>query len=364
MQTDLPDVDLRHILTLTDGTGILQHSTFATPRPRHGYCTDDNSRALIAAVMYGKLFGYEEVMIPLQRYLSFLAYAFVAETGRFRNFMGYGRKWLEEVGSEDSHARALWGLGVAARYAPNDPVRGMADELFHDAVPAVEEFNRIKPWAYAMIGIDEHLRAGHAVQAGDRASELRERLAVRLFDAWRAHATDEWPWWEDVLTWGNAKLSHALIAVGASLGRDDMTDAGLKVLRWLLGIQTARDDEDDGGHISIVGNKGWYVRGGVRAKFDQQPLEAHGLVHACLAAARLTGEKAWLSEARRCFDWFLGRNDKGVPLRDEATGGCHDGLTPEGVNPNEGAESTLAYVLSLLDLHMYRREREPRARGE
>lgn len=359
MAGDLPEIDLRHVLSLTDDTGMLQHSAFATPDPRHGYCTDDNARALIAAVMHAKLFGYDETVIPLQRYLSFLVYAFDPETRRFRNFMGYDRRWLEETGSEDSHARALWALGTAVRRAPNDSVRDMANRLFRDALPAVDEFEYLRPRAFAVIGMDECLHGG---QAEGPLAEFRESTAARLYDAWEAHATDEWPWWEDVLTWGNAKLPHALVAAGHSLGREEMTAAGLKALRWLVDIQTAHDEEHDDehgdGHLSIIGNKGWYVRVGERAKFDQQPLEAHALVQACLAAADATGEKTWLDEARRSFEWFLGRNDNGIPLRDEQTGGCRDGLTPEGVNLNQGAESTLAYVLSLLDLYMYRRERE------
>ncbi len=356
MADDLPEIDLRHLLSLTDDTGILQHSTFATPNPWHGYCTDDNARALIAAVTCGRLLGPDEAALPLQRYLGFLVHAFDPEKRRFRNFMGYDRRWLERVGSEDSHARAVWALGVAFRHAPNLPVREMATRLFRDALPALEEFEHIRPWAYALIGVDEYLRHG---EPDGHVEEARERMARRLFDKWRAHAAGEWPWWEDVIVWGNAKLPHALIAAGESLGREDMTGAGLEALRWLLDIQTAPDDE--GGHLSVVGNDGWYVRGGERAKFDQQPIEAHALVDACLAAAEATGEDRWVGEARRCFDWFLGRNDNGLPLRDEQTGGCRDGLIPEGVNLNQGAESTLAYVLSLLELHLSRKEREAAA---
>ena len=348
MADDLPDVDLRHILGLTDDTGILQHATFATPNPWHGYCTDDNARALIAAVRYANLCSKDRVRVLPQRYLSFLVYAFDARTRRFRNFMDYDRRWHETVGSEDSHARSAWALGVAVRRAPQESVREMANRLFHDALLEVEGFGHVRPWAYSLLGADEYLRAG---REDGWVAELRERLAGRLFDAWRANATEEWPWWEDVLTWGNAKLAHALIASGAALGREDMMDGGLRTLRWLLDVQTAED-----GHLSIIGNDGWYVRGGKRARFDQQPLEAYSLVDACLAAAHVTGDEQWVREARRCFEWFLGKNDMSVPLLDGETGGCRDGLNPQGVNANEGAESTLAYVLSLLGFHLRRSE--------
>jgi hypothetical protein len=348
MADDLPEVDLRHLLDLTDDTGILQHSTFATPNPWHGYCTDDNARALIAAVTYAHLFGQDRCRIPLKRYLSFLAYAFDSSTRRFRNFMDYDRRWREEVGSEDSHARAAWALGLAVRRAPLESVREMANRLFHDALLAVDGFGHARPWAYSVLGVDEYLRTG---REDGWVAELRERLAGRLFDAWRDYATEEWPWWEDELTWGNAKLAHALITSGEALCREDMMDGGLRTLRWLLDVQTAED-----GHLSIVGNDGWYVRGGKRARFDQQPLEAYALLEACLAAAEATGEGRWVGEARRCFEWFLGKNDLGVPLVDPETGGCRDGLNLQGVNANQGAESTLAYVLSLLGLHLNRSE--------
>ena len=362
----LPPVDLRQFLTLTDGTGMLQHSMFATPNPQHGYCTDDNARALIAGVMYEHLRprlegegvavlpgrgggGCGDLLVPLQRHLAFLLYAFNPETGRFRNFMGFDRRWLEEAGSEDSHARAIWGLGATFALAPNDSVRGTADKLLHDALPTMEAFRHMKPWAHALVGLDEYLAAA---SGDEQASRLRVTLAERLHELWRVRSADDWPWWDDILTWGNAKLPHALLVSGAGLGREEMIEAGLKVLDWLLELQTA-----EGAHLSIIGNKGWCVRNGARARFDQQPLEAHGMVHACLAAARITGERRWEEAAERAFGWFLGRNDIGVPLYDDETGGCHDGLTPDGVNPNEGAESTLAYLLSVLELYRFRRER-------
>jgi hypothetical protein len=237
---------------------------------------------------------------------------------------------------------------VAVRRAPEETVREMANRLFHDALLAVEDFGHVRPWAYSVLGADQYLRSG---REDGWVAELRERLAGRLFDAWRACATEEWPWWEDELTWGNAKLAHALITSGAALGREDMMAGGLRTLRWLLDVQTAED-----GHISIVGNNGWYVRGEKCARFDQQPIEAYSLVDACLAAAEATGEDRWVREARRCFEWFLGKNDMNVPLVDRETGGCRDGLNAKGVNANEGAESTLAYVISLLGLRLYRSE--------
>jgi predicted dehydrogenase len=354
---DLPEIDIRQLLALTDDTGMLQHASFATPDLLHGYCTDDNARALIAGVMYGQIMGFAEVVVPLQRYLSFLGYAMDPRTGRFRNFMSYDRRWLEDVGSEDSHGRAVWGLSVAARQAPNESARGSAERLLGLAFPACGRLSHIRSWAFTLMGCDAYLaEPGEGNHAG-LARELRLTLSERLFDAWRENASDDWPWWEDMLTYANAKLAHALILSGRSLARDDMLEAGLRSLRWLLDLQTAEE-----GHLSIIGNRGWMKRGGRRARFDQQPLEAQGIVQACLDAARVTGEEKWVREAERAFEWFLGMNDLGAALYDPETGGCQDGLTEGGVNDNQGAESTLAYILSVLELHRYHMEKRGQIR--
>ena len=353
----LPQINLRHLFVLTDGTGILQHATHSTPDLHHGYCTDDNARALIAAVKVRSLprelrapggpivSDPDQLVIVTQRYLAFLAYAFNAKAGRFRNFMQYDRTWLEEVGSEDSHARTIWALGEAVRRAPNEDIRDLVERLLRDALPAVERFEHLKPRAYALIGLDEYLRA-----AGDEqpATRFRREMAEHLFDVWRAHATNDWPWWEDWLTWGNAKLPHALLAAGAALNRQDMVDTALRALRWLLDVQTGEQ-----GQLSIIGNDGWYFRGRHRARYAQQPIEAKGLVQVCLAAATVTGERQWADEACRCFEWFTGRNDTNRPLYNADTGGGQDGLEATGVNTNQGAESTLAYILAALELHAY-----------
>jgi hypothetical protein len=344
---------------LTDDTGILQHATCSTPDLHHGYCTDDNARALVAGVMFCDLWpdlrlsgaaapaSPEDLLIPMQRYLAFLSYAFNPATGRFKNFMGYGRTWLEEVGSEDSHARTIWALGEAVRFGPNADIQELADQLLRKALPAVSGFPYLRPWAYCLLGLDEYLRSG---ADNELAAELRRTLGQRLFDIWKEYATPEWPWWEDHLTWGNAKLPHALLIAGAALGREDMVEAALTAMRWLLAVQAG-----DAGQLSVIGNRGWYERGRMPARFAQQPIEAKGLVQACLAAAAATRNNQWTQHAARCFEWFLGRNDLKVPLYNAQTGGCQDGLEAEGPNANQGAESTLAYIISVLELRHYAR---------
>jgi len=353
-----PDIDLRHVLMLTDDTAMLQHATGATPDVRHGYCTDDTARALIAGVLYCDLQPGRraagggpgvppELVVAMQRYLGFLSYAFDPESGRFRNFMDYDRSWAEQTGSEDSHARALWGLGVAYRRGHIADVQKLAGALFRNALPAAETFQHVRPWAYVLLGLQEYLRSD---PDNRHAADVRRRLAEKLLAEWQANAVDGWPWWDDRLTWGNAKLPHALLACGATLGHDEMVETALKTLRWLLEVQTAPD-----GHLSIIGNHGWYVRGSEPARFDQQPIEAKALVQACLTAAVVTRDAFWVEQAQRCFRWFLGGNDVGAIMYNADTGGCLDGLGPDGPAFNQGAESTLAYLLSVLELHLYDR---------
>lgn len=342
-----PAIDLRQLLRMSDDTGMFQHALYGMPDPNHGYCIDDNARALIAAMLYADLHAYDEREVPAHRYLTFLAYAFNEETRMFRNFMSYDRRWLEEEGSQDSQGRTIWALGTALRLAPLGGIRDLSRNLLFKGIPAVEKFGFIRSWAFALLGLDQFLKA----EPDTYAQELRDRFANRLFDAYQQHATDDWPWWEDLVTYDNAKLSHALLVSGRAMDRSDMMEAGLHALRWLLEVQTAPQ-----GHLSIIGNDGWLRRGHDKAAFDQQPLEAYAMLHACLTAAQLTGDNAWAHHAWRCFQWFRGHNDVGVPLYVDETGGCYDGLHEGGVNQNQGAESSLAYLLSVLELHRHRRK--------
>lgn len=355
----LPEVDLRQMLVLTDDTGIAQHAMYGTPDFHHGYCTDDNARALIAAIVAMRLEAHspETLIVPegvephdllvlAQRYLGFLHYAFNAERKRFKNFMSFDRRWLEDVGSQDSHARSLWALGLAVTVGHVDAVTELAGKLFRSSLPGVEDFRHVRPWAYALLGISEYL---WACPDDDEVAEHGQRLSTRLFEVWKSNSAREWPWWEDELTWGNAKLPHALLLMGEFHKNQEMIGAASRSLQWLSEVQT-----NEKGQFSIIGNQGWYVRGRKRARFDQQPIEAQSHVQACLAAARITRDAYWTREALRAFRWFQGENDSGIPLYNEETGGGHDGLQENGVNENQGAESTLAYVLSVLELHRYR----------
>jgi glycosyltransferase involved in cell wall biosynthesis len=336
----VPELKIDHLRRLTDDVGILQHAHYTVPDRNHGYTTDDNARALLFALQAYRLLQAPDVLELAGTYLSYLQYAFNRDNHRFRNFMSYDRRWLEEVGSEDSHGRALWALGMAVADAPMVGLRAAAVDLFEHALRAVESFTSPRAWAFTLIGIHGYLRR----YSGDSdARRVRETLGNRLYELFQKNATDDWPWPEDKLTYANAKLPHALLMCGQWMQRGDMTDMGLRSLEWLLEVKRGPD-----GTLSLVGNQGWYPRQGEPAHFDQQPIDAHALLEACIEAYHVTGSDRWLVEARRCLDWFLGKNPVNKSLYDYETGGCRDGLQPCGVNENEGAESTLAWLLSLL----------------
>jgi glycosyltransferase involved in cell wall biosynthesis len=340
---DLPELDLTHLRTMSDDVGILQHAIFSTPDRDHGYCTDDNARALMCSAMYWSQTQDETVVPLMQTYLAFLTHALNEPAGRFRNFMDYGRAWTEEVGSEDSHGRALWGLGVATALSPNESMIALSTRLFKAALPATETFTSPRAWAFTIIGIQGYLKRF----GGDSdARRCRAVLAERLANAFTGNASDDWPWCEDIVSYANAKLPHALLMAGKWLNRGDWIDLGKRSLQWLLDVQTNED-----GALSIIGSDGWLHRDGRRAHFDQQPIEAHALVEACVEAYHVTREPHWIDQARKAFNWFLGGNDLRTPICEFATGGCHDGLHADRVNANQGAESTLAWMTSLLAMY-------------
>ncbi len=349
-----PEIDLRQLLRMTDDTGIFQHAVHGVPDPNHGYCIDDNARALIAALLHAQLRGHDERVVPMTRYLGFLAYAYNEARQRFRNFMGYDRRWLEDEGSQDSQARTYWALGLTVHLAPTSDIRELAQNLFLRSLPVVAEFEFLRSWAFSLIGLEHYLRFD---PEHTQCHDLRDLLANRLYNRWRDEADDDWPWWRETVTYDNAKLCHALLLAGPAMRRPEMTRAALRSLDWLLDQQT-QAGADGSTHLSIIGNDGWLRRGVGRARFDQQPLEAYALADACLAAARVVDDaqeaRRWADRAWWCFGWFVGRNDLGVPLYHPDTGGCQDGLRPDGPNKNQGAESILAYLLTVLELHRYR----------
>ncbi len=345
---ELPPVKVDHLIRMTDDTGIFQHAVFAVPNQHEGYTTDDNARALIATIMVEKLGADGDIQAKAlaSRYLAFLWLAFNSANGRFRNFLSYERRWQESEGSEDSHGRALWALGTAINRAVDESLRGLAGRLFELAVPAAMTFTSPRAWAFSLFGIQEYLDRF----AGDRAAQKqRDSLADRLLNIYRVTRTKGWNWFEDSLAYSNARLPQALLLAGSRTSNQEWISAGIESLEWLAAQQRCNMN----GHFVPIGSQGFYRKAGEKARFDQQPIEAGATVSACLEAYRATGDNHWRTQAWSAFNWFLGDNDLKVSLYDAATGGCRDGLHPDRANENQGAESTLSFLMALSEMRQF-----------
>jgi hypothetical protein len=286
-----------------------------------------------------------------------VAHAFDEKQGRFRNFMTYARQWVDGQGSDDCHGRALWALGAVVSRSSDPAMRGLGSQLFHAALPATKELTSPRAWAYALLGIDEYLKAFHGESS---VQVVMDVLTQKLFALFQATSTPAWPWFEDRLTYCNARLAQALLVSGARMDREDMTSSGLRALEWLCSVQSVD------GYFAPIGSNGFYVRGGARAAFDQQPVEAHATISACLDAHRVSRDPTWLRRTQPAFHWFLGQNQLQLSLYDPISGGCRDGLHADRVNENQGAESTLSFLLALLEMRAVERvagARVPSARA-
>ncbi|HET6843596.1 MAG TPA: glycosyltransferase family 4 protein [Candidatus Angelobacter sp.] len=355
----LPEFRLHHLNRLTDDTGILQHAIFSVPNREEGYTTDDNARALIFTVMLAQQ-GLDRDQLGTAnatpadlsfRYLSFLEHAFNPAKGRFRNFLSYDRRWSEDAGSEDCHGRALWALGTVLGQSSNQGLRCAAGRLFEFSLPTAMKFTSPRAWAYALLGIQEYLGS----YPGDRdIQKTRSTLAGRLLEMYESVRSPKWMWFENILAYGNARLPQAMLLAGQASSNDRMVSLGLEALDWLLRTQRCEVN----GHFVPIGSDGFYRKGGDKARFDQQPIEAAGAVSASLQAYRTTGDNRWRREAWSAFNWFLGNNDLQLPLYDSSTGGCRDGLHPERANENQGAESTLSFLMALLEMRSFKQSEQ------
>ena len=355
----LPSFKLDHLYRMTDHTGLLQHAVFSVPNYGEGYATDDNARALIVAMLMEELgmTALSESANLASRYLAFLWHAFNPATGRFRNFLSYERQWLEAAGSEDSHGRALWGLGTVLGRSKSADLRGTAGRLFESALPAILDFRSPRAMAFSALGLQEYLSGF----PGDRAAmQTMDELSHRLLDIYASNHTTGWHWFEDVLAYSNARLPQALIACAVRTSDKVMLAAGLESLDWVVTMQRCETK----GHFVPIGSQGFHRKGSDKARFDQQPVEAGATVSACLQAFRATADGRWLKDAWSAFNWFLGDNDLQIVLYDSSTGGCRDGLHPDRVNENQGAESTLSFLMALLEMRLLEDAELPFAKHE
>ena len=333
----IPEIDIGHFLSLCDSTGMMQHAVHSVPDRSHGYCVDDNARALLFSSLLVNSGEAQLSKSVTARFAAFIQHAWNPDTRRFRNFMSYDRRWLEESGSEDSHGRTLWALAECARKDVDPSRRKWAAALFKTALPVVEEFSSPRAWSFSLLGLDAYCTLVHADLSANR---MRVILADRLMSLFSANENKEWVWFEDLLAYDNARLSQALIQTGLTTHTPAYVEVGFRSLRWLNSHQTTLS-----GYFRPVGTKSF---GKVYQKpeaFDQQPVEASATISACLAAWRADDSAEWPTEALRAFEWFLGENDLQTALIDPETGGCSDGLHPDRPNDNMGAESVLSYLL-------------------
>jgi glycosyltransferase involved in cell wall biosynthesis len=342
---ELPELRLDHLTRMSDSTGLFQHALYSFPDFSHGYCTDDNARGLIATVLLEELeLENTELQQLASTYASFMQYAFDPKLKRFRNFMRHDRHWLEAEGSEDSQGRSLWALGTCAGRSRNPDLQAWAAQLFERALPTLLEARSPRTWAFTLLGIYEYFRR----LSGNRAAaQARDILTQRLIELFEKVAAPEWPWFEESLSYDNARLPQVMILAGRWTANTRAFEIGLQSLEWLISTQRA-----PAGHFRPIGSLGFYTRGSHPAAFDQQPIEAQGTVSACLEAYRSTQNPLWHEQARIAFEWFLGRNDLGLSLYNPKTGGCCDGLHVDRVNQNQGAESTLAYLMALSEMKL------------
>lgn len=333
----LPEVKLDHLRRLTDDTGLIQHATRGVPDRNHGYSTDDVGRAVAALMELEGEVPEDEITPLLTRYMSFLHHA-QTEDGHFHNFLGYDRVFLDERGSDDTLGRAAWGLGCAVGRRPGNGVGALAHSMLERALEPARAMTSPRAWAYVISGLAAALRQ-RPEHPGFRS--LLEELADRLCALYDATSSPDWHWFENVVTYGNAKMSEALLLAYQVTGNPRYRRTGLATLDFLIGLCW------NGEYFDLIGNEGWLERGKAPALFGQQPIDAGYLVEALETAYRVTGEMRYLRFAGAAFAWFLGLNRWGAPLYDEETGAVADGLDADGVSENQGAESIVAFLLAL-----------------
>lgn len=332
-----PSLKLDHLRRLTDDVGIIQHAIYSVPDRHSGYSLDDNARALIVALEHHRLSGEAESLDLAYKYLSFIRYA-QGPDGRFHNLLAYDRSWLEGGDSEDSYGRALWSLGFAIYNNIASGLTQAAQHIFDAALPWLDSLSSPRARAFALLGL--HWR--YQALSDERDLQHLCRHADVLLQNYRDTARKDWPWYEEYLTYCNGNLPQALLVAYQDTKVEKYLATARRSLDFLLKVVFVND------RLELIGQGGWYPRKGPRAFFDQQPVDAEATVEVCLDAYRVMGNDRYYDLAFRGFEWFLGRNQLGLPLYDPDTGGCYDGLEPNGVNQNQGAESTISYLLSYL----------------
>lgn len=340
----LPKIKLSHLIRMTDSIGIFQHAKHNIPNYAEGYCTDDNSRALVLTVLLEDLGTLNPLVLNdlSTRYLGFVRYAWDEKAARFRNFLTFQREWGKDDFSEDNHGRVVWALGTCIGRSKNEGFSLMAAEIFEQALTPVSSFSSPRAWANAIIGAQEYQQRFPGDMSARNSMNVLSKKLIRLYDE---NSSDEWKWFEPVLSYCNAGLSRALILSGRCLSSEKTLRYGIESLKWLITMQTSSS-----GHFQPIGSERIFERGSSKPLFDQQPIEAYSTVSACLEAYKTTKDKQWYKEAEKAFQWYLGANDLGIPLYNSVNGSSFDGLHIDRVNRNQGAEATISFLLSLYEM--------------
>jgi hypothetical protein len=353
----LPNPSLEHLQRLTDDTGLLQHARHTIPYREEGYCTDDNARAVIITTKYYALYHDQQALQLLDRYLAFVLHSQNSD-GSVKNLMNFDRTWRKNESGNDALGRVLWALGMVLAKPPSPAYLPIIKEYFENSAVCVEKQSP-RGMAYAILGMSDYLKLFHG--AGDIKRQM-EIAADSLAAQYEKNNFPDWQWFDGALTYDNAILPYALFVAAAALNENKYLDVAKKTCGFLLAntftagktlqLNSANSAVSavKNGHFSFIGSEGWYKHGGRRAKFDQQPIEAASIVLMLKAAYGATRDNKYLILQRKAFEWFLGENDLHIPLYDFRTKGCSDGLMSDGVNPNQGAESTLSFLLSLLTI--------------
>jgi hypothetical protein len=337
---NLPPFKLDFLKTLTDDTGLIQHTKFATPKRQEGYTTDDNARALIACVKYRQIYGGSEVRKLIDIYLSLLL-LMQRSDGRFHNFLSYERRFTDQIGSEDCLGRALWACGqILSSNLPAEK-RLAAKEIFDKGLPWAFSSSSLRSKASAILGLCHYLEA---YPEDNNIVESIKTLTNQILSNYKLHNSVDWHWFEPYLTYINGRLPQALFVASEKVGDRNYLEAGKESLGFILQVQMIDNQ------FVPIGNNGWYQRGGQRAMYDQQSVEAFCMTEVALAAYHATGQEEYRENAEIVFEWFLGRNSRKAMVYNAETGGCYDGITPLGLNLNQGAEATVSYLLARLDM--------------
>ena len=335
-----PPIKLDHLKALTDDTGILQHTKYSIPNRKEGYTTDDNARALVACAKFLQLHGDSDVSKLANTYLSFL-FHMQRPDGKFRNLLSYDRGFLDDVGSEDCMGRSLWACGYTVLASLSKGIRTTSKEIFDKGFRHSSTFKSPRAKAFTILGLCYYYEA---FPHDHNLSKSIVSLTEQLLDNYQRVSSSDWCWFEPYLTYVNARLSQALFRAYGIIGDERYLQVAKESFDFLVEVQVI--DEK----FVPIGNKGWYKKGGQRATYDQQPIEASSMVEAALTAFQLTNEEMYQRVAYIAFEWFLGKNTQNVRAYDPTTGACYDGVNPQGLNLNQGAEATISYLLARLEL--------------